>query len=976
MLEFWKRTVAPGFAARGRSEAQGLVKENVLRGQGGGGGLFGGFRNGAGNVGSMARSASGNLAVLALGAFRSEPAEPLPTDETDTGVRFKAAQAHFGRDTGYVHAIQDNKYRTCILYLSIAIALLTIDVATWHSYSSSWMLVLGHISPLIPALLLAFVAAFHNWQARTRRLSGMLAFARMPGQWWPHPSVMSSVNGTARSVATMVLLVGGGIAGLITGTAPDAHAQAVANGAATVSGMFANLPATDLWGKLLTFVFPGIGPIGGTVSPVSNGIAGGFSAMIAVLMAVSAAMMGFQTVVATASTAHDGELLGRRWHSLWAPIRVCYGFAALAPIVKGYCLLQILAIWMAVASGQLGNAMWTGFVTNLPSNTIATPNLQESLGVVKDELRMEVCFATLETYATNTGGTSPTWPTDGVSTGTGINKSQFWDWITSFWSNTANTVAPYHISHLVWSYGPCGTISGDYADAAAGTLGTMAQAQRSAVNTMRSSLRTVAKAIVASVTPSEGSVPQSLDSQFAPVVSAKTAFDSAMTTAAAAFVNSASSAGSNTTDFQNAATSAGWASAGSYYMTIARINTAQVAAARNMPVVNAGTTDQNLISGPLRDALTAVPFGALPVFEAWWDTNMKAANATFSNSAVAAGTMETSGIYFEMKDVGSTDSWLQQKLMNQVKLDPANFSGLQQMIDLGDYIIGLGESIVGTMVAAKIATVIPALKGAAALKAITAGSAGSGLLDGPLSFATLFIGTIGTALMAAGVYDSLVLPMMPYMHFTFATMGILVVVVEAVIAGPLWAFCHIRMEGSELFEQTQLAGYKILFNLLFRIPLTLLGLFFSYLVFNAMVWLLSVTLYPAMAAATADSLFGVVGTIAYIVLITGMNYGVANRSFALIHEVPGRVTRWFGASEGGDESNHVNAAIGMIKGHSSSAMSGLRQGAMGAGAGSRGKTAGNQDANAGKNQRERANSISDDVKVASDEKADDVKEGG
>jgi hypothetical protein len=121
--------------------------------------------------------------------------------------------------------------------------------------------------------------------------------------------------------------------------------------------------------------------------------------------------------------------------------------------------------------------------------------------------------------------------------------------------------------------------------------------------------------------------------------------------------------------------------------------------------------------------------------------------------------------------------------------------------------------------------------------------------------------------------------------------------------------------------------------------------------------LLSQTLWPAMAAATADNMFGFLGTIAYVVLITGMNYGVANRSFALITAVPDRVTRWFGAQgEDGREGGHVEAAVAAITKHSGSATSGLQQGVLGGAAGKKGKqrpeetlrTQNNIDANVGK----------------------------
>ena len=102
--------------------------------------------------------------------------------------------------------------------------------------------------------------------------------------------------------------------------------------------------------------------------------------------------------------------------------------------------------------------------------------------------------------------------------------------------------------------------------------------------------------------------------------------------------------------------------------------------------------------------------------------------------------------------------------------------------------------------------------------------------------------------------------------------------------------------------------------------ITLLGLFFSILVFNAMMWLMAQTIFPAMAAATAESLFGVVSTVVMIVFISVLNYQIASRSFLLINQIPDRVTRWFGAADHSDESHHVNAIIGAVSGGASKAI--------------------------------------------------------
>ena len=593
----------------------------------------------------------------------------------------------------------------------------------------------------------------------------------------------------------------------------------------------------------------------------------------------------------------------------------CYAFAALAPVAGGYCLLQVMIVWVAVASGQLGDAMWSSFVGGLNGRTIAAPSLPQSTGLVRDDLALEVCFAQQAAVDASMGVPAPTWPASSVQGAQADSWHQDWNYLTSFWSSTASTVAPSAVHQRVWDYGQCGRITGVYADAATGAAGTLASGQISAVDTLRASLRTVAQQIVASTeSGSTGVTAASLDALWTQVASAKNAFDTTLQTETTSFADTSDTTGLQA--FQQASQQAGWVAAGAYYMTIARINTAQVDAARTLPTVSTSSADSDRLKGPLGDALygTTNRQGSLEVFSQWWSAHVDSATSTLSADAASAGTEREGGVYGALRDLGSPTSGLQQSVLRFVQLSPGSYDGMQQMIDVGDYIVGAGETVVGGTAILKAASLFTPVGRAATVASdlTSGGGGGAGALGGPLSFSTLLLGGVGLALLGAGLYDSLILPMTPFLLYTMAVMSILVIVVEGVCAAPIWAMLHAKLSGQEVLEREQKAGYQILFNLLFRIPLTLLGLFFSLQVFDGGIWLLSVTLIPAMSAATSDSLFGILGTVVYCVMIAAASWAIANRSFALIHQVPDRVTRWFGASADGhgDEHGHVAGVVG------------------------------------------------------------------
>lgn len=924
------------FLRRGADEARAMVREGLLAPRAG----F--LRSAASLARRDAVRASGNIASLAKAAFGREPVADVALGSDTPGARFVAAARFYGHDRASLTLAQDNTHRLFLLYLAAASGILAIDIATWATWTASWIMVPAHVGPILVALILAMRVGFANWQIRRRRLDAIGDYLRRPGEWWTFPATPDPA-GKARRSAALVLLLSAATSASILGSPGEAQASAVSENlsVATVAELFQHLSAKDLWYRLLSFVVPGVGPIGGQVTPLANGIAGGFAALSAVLMAMATAVMAYQAVVAQVETAHTGQVLGKRWHQTWSPLRIIYGVAALAPVHHGYCLLQVLVVWCAVASGQIGNRIWSGVVDGLDGASIARPALPETVNVVHDLMLLEVCHATEDRLRSVTGMAAPAWPTAVVGERTGTVLGNLWFQVSSLWSGSQGEPNPGSVNKISWDYGRCGRVTGEYALTATGAAGDLARAQIQAYDDLRASLRPVAQRLVAAVSPGSGLSVSGVDAEFTTLLGAKAAYDNALTAAMSAHVSSTSQ--TSTSDFKAAAKEAGWVSAGPYYMTIARLNSAQRDAAGRLPNVSFGSNDRTGSRDPLVRQLEDTMTSGVALFREWWGKNVVRPEANLSVAAARAGSVDTgSSVYSALRWVSSPDSGMQKWLMDIVILNPGNMDGLQHMVSLGDYIIGMAEAVLALVIGAQALAPVGLAKAAGAAGSIAAKAfGGMGALGGGLSFASLFVGTVGLALLGAGIFDALVLPMLPFIHFFFATLGILILVVEGVIAAPLWALVHVRMDGQEFVDQRQSPGYQIAFNLLLRIPLTLFGLLFSLVVFNAGVWLLSVTVYPAMVAATADSLFGFVSTVVMLVLVTGLNYQLATRSFRLITEVPDRVSRWFGAGGGdGSESHEGAQVLAMVRGGNNTAVGGMASGAKGLLA-RRGKNGGN-----------------------------------
>ncbi|MGO9845563.1 MAG: DotA/TraY family protein [Methylocella sp.] len=78
------------------------------------------------------------------------------------------------------------------------------------------------------------------------------------------------------------------------------------------------------------------------------------------------------------------------------------------------------------------------------------------------------------------------------------------------------------------------------------------------------------------------------------------------------------------------------------------------------------------------------------------------------------------------------------------------------------------------------------------------------------------------ALLVPGLTIAFVLPMIPWVMWIAGVAGYLILVCEAVVAVPLWMLAHMTFEGEGLHGRG-LAGYELIFNLLFRPVLMLLG---------------------------------------------------------------------------------------------------------------------------------------------------------
>jgi len=942
-----------------------------------------GYVTGYSAVASTVRSVAGQVSDAfgtVLGLFRAvsakEDTSHLPgIDEsiTDPEVRFEAARQAMGKTDEDLEQIASNTHRGFYFYIALLMAVVVIGVASMAFGNISGLPTVLDVAlrfALVPALLsLAIRFGYLNWIVRKRAIRGLGEYLRS-GEIFPSKRIGRAA--TAILLAAMMALPM-----LQPSPALAADAPFCASGATGQADkpydLFHQPCSDDLFFNLLKYVVPGIGPLSDhteNLTPAHTAVANGFLAFSAVLVMIASLMLTWHVLVGVVASAYSGKVLGERWHQIWAPARVVIGIGSLVPVAGGFGPAQVLVVYLIVWGSNLANTIWTPYIISLSkgisSSSVATNENPSGRQVVTAKLsgadeiiyriaRMELCNAVGNQYLKVTNGSA--WNFDeaygyqAVPYVTSLNENTWQDvtakpnFVTEFLGYFMNSEKQYRVN-----YGSaCGSISIDvtYFDgrnadrvsvqqqrAAAEFDEKKKAALQDAMLAIREKAREVAKTYVchgsSDCPPAyafNAASASDIANQFGGELSAQVGQYSQKLVAAAQEYTRAfdlhegkGGARSLVEALTAEASKKGWAASGIYYLTLSQVQSAVYSKAMERPDFKAPSAEgASSIPKGLMEVLWGYPEqpGAVTAFDNWWHT----ARTSFSgfDPTAAKASRIRSGDDSILGTITNEllDGFFQFSIGTLNKLDP--FNPLVSIVDFGHVILNFAWGALlatGALTLAKNFSVPVVGKFASSVfnlfSSLSAGSVTGALLG--------FVLMLLLAVFAAGVMHAYVIPMIPYVQVMFFLMGMLILLVEALIAAPLWAFFHVRMDGAELIEQVQRPGYMIAFNLLLRPSLMILGLMMSYFVFGAMAWFVVNTFGVAASAATAEYAVGPIGAIVMIAIMTYLHWQLALRSFSLINQVPDRVTRWFGhSSEGlGEESeNQRTVAFASQIGHRS-----------------------------------------------------------
>lgn len=75
------------------------------------------------------------------------------------------------------------------------------------------------------------------------------------------------------------------------------------------------------------------------------------------ILALGSMMVGYTIIMTTISTAQEGEIMGKKWSSVWIPLRAAIGTCMLVP-APNYSILQVIFIHIIMLGVDAANEIW------------------------------------------------------------------------------------------------------------------------------------------------------------------------------------------------------------------------------------------------------------------------------------------------------------------------------------------------------------------------------------------------------------------------------------------------------------------------------------------------------------------------------------------------------------------------------------------------------------------------------------------
>lgn len=618
---------------------------------------------------------------------------------------------------------------------------------------------------------------------------------------------------------------------------------------------------------------------GGGSDPLAS-IIGVFNGAV---LALGGVLLFYTLIAGTMQTAHDGEVLGKRWSSLWLPIRTALGVAAIIPGSNGYALVQYAVIWLALQGIGIADAMHERFIDTqvISGYTVNTASIKTEVdSAVRSMIMNAACVAAFD---------------DDVASNTKSTNKLFGQ--NPFEKQPATVEQPQQVyNYFYYRYG-CGSIvHAPYEMPDDNPNAGLQIINISVIQDMRRAVWESHRAQYRSAISKTGAVAQEIirnykngvpDGVTEKMVSQRAnAISDAWVQAVS---NEASSRISSMTNQEVIAAikSDGWIMLGSLYI---QLSLGQQAVAEALGIVPEVSISDRLISAS-NDALTKKEsflggvfsgLGRVMMGEKYTINKQSAGAVLYAAKTTNAGMATVNG------SQSGGDGAAKQAMTGMTGAIVKGISGVDMSGSDKNPILLAGE--MGSRITTSVFAGFGLLVVASAVGSIWPG------LGTTIAVLGAILSPLMLAMLGAGLSLSYYIPMLPYILWLGAVFGWVILVVEAVIAAPIWAVTHLAPDGDGVVGRGG-QGYMLVLSLTLRPALMVFGFAAAVAVMKPMGMFLNETFMATFFASTSPGFTGFLRILAGSVIYATMLMMIINRVFSLIHQIPDGILRWIG---GGD----------------------------------------------------------------------------
>ncbi len=614
---------------------------------------------------------------------------------------------------------------------------------------------------------------------------------------------------------------------------------------ALASSFTLNSPATDKSIFYLGQIFGNMSfALTGTGSSLLSNL---FQIFNIAVLTLGSIVVSYTIILSTINTAQEGEVMGKKWSSVWIPLRAALGIAFLVPTGYGYSILQITMMSIVIMGIGAGNQLWNQVINAMQFGTgvmgAITVN-QDGLNTASQSLLTSmVCSA--------------------VFNGNETCRQAINNQPVLIYANGNNIYVGIqddpNNSSLCGGLAP-GALPQQVSDAA-----TWTTANSTAIILAGSALGLAAQEIFTSTNPNTWTQTN--------VITASNAILQGGIAAAGAG-NAAMSLSTQQADMLQKAQADGWIFAGSYYMSIVSIHQTIPAYPAPVPIpatVNAATQG---------NACYAAYAAAI--------TNMnnyitKTTTQTTSTTTLNLGPNPSAGMLQKVSDSITAPLRASIEKFTIYLTTNTNNDPIASLASFGSDLMIVAEVFWFSFMLVCVVLLLGFCISSGISPLCAAVGGGIGMLLPLFTAILLFLWGIGATL---GIY----VPLIPYLVFTFTALSWMLLVIETIVAAPVVALGLVSPSSENLGRAS--SAVTLIMNVFLQPSLMVIGFIAAIKLLYAAIAMLNYGFSGTVNASTEG--LGIFGTFALLGLYGAIVTTIINECFSLIHVLPAKVIRWIG----------------------------------------------------------------------------------